>query len=114
MASKQQVAPVKGINPEARLQAAVARDIKLRYLDDHVRRQAESMSLAKWELNLTKKDALAVQHRYEEQIQKDSQVVKIINTQTRKKRLQQLYKDDELKYEQELNQKGLAFRRDRI
>jgi hypothetical protein len=101
-------------NPEAKLQASVARDIKVRQLNEHAKHQADALSVAKWELALTQKDAKAKKKQVEEQIAKDSEVVKIITTASRRKRLEELYRSDELMFEEELNMRGLAFRRDRV
>jgi len=104
----------KVVNPEAKLQASVARDIRVRQLNEHAKHQADALSVAKWELALTAKDAIVTKKRLEEQIAKDSAVVKVITTASRRKRLEELYNSDELKYEEELNMRGLAFRRDRV
>lgn len=101
---------LKAVNPEERLQKSVARDIKLRYLEEHAKRQAEAVSVAKWENKLLQKDEIATRKRVEEQISTDSKVVKVTNTAYRRQQLQQLYQQDEIVYEQELNARGLAFR----
>lgn len=104
----------KTMNPEARLQASVARDIKVRQLNEHAKNQADALSVAKWELALTAKDETVAKKRLEEQMARDSAVVKVINTASRRAKLEKLYKEDELRYEEELNLRGLAFRRERI
>jgi hypothetical protein len=104
----------KVINPEKRLQESVARDIKLRQLEDHAKHQAAAMGAARWEAALVAKDEVASRKRREEQIISDSQVSRMNNTALRKLRLEQLYRDDELRYEEELNSMGLAFRRDKF
>lgn len=104
----------KTMNPEARLQASVARDIKVRQLNEHAKNQADALSVAKWELALTAKEQAANKQRLEKQMARDSEVVKVISTASRRERLEQLYKQDELNYEEELNMRGLAFRRERI
>ena len=104
----------KTMNPEARLQASVARDIKIRHMNEHAKHQADALSVAKWELGLTAKEHKAEQKRIEEQMARDSAVVKVISTANRRQRLEELYRNDELKYEEELNMRGLAFRRERI
>mmetsp|Transcript_13656 Transcript_13656/g.22759 ORF Transcript_13656/g.22759 Transcript_13656/m.22759 type:complete len:109 (+) Transcript_13656:82-408(+) len=103
----------KAINPEAKLQASVARDIKVRQLEEHAKHQADALSVAKWELALHAKDEKVKKKRLEDQLAKDSEVVKVITTSSRRKRLEELYHQDELKYESELNMRGLAFRVDR-
>ncbi len=104
----------KIINPEKRLQESVARDIKLRSLEEHTKHQAEAMAAARWEAALVQKDDKASRKRVEEQIIYDSQVAKINNTVLRKQRLEMLYRTDELRFEDELNARGLAFRREKI
>jgi hypothetical protein len=104
----------KIINPEKRLQESVARDIKLRMLEEHTKHQAEAMGAARWEAALVQKDEKANRKRIEDQIVYDSQVAKINNTSLRKQRLELLYRTDELRYEEELNARGLAFRREKF
>ncbi len=104
----------KIINPEKRLQESVARDIKLRSLEEHTKHQAEAMAAARWEAALVQKDDKASRKRVEEQIIYDSQVAKINNTVLRKQRLEMLYRTDELRFEDELNARGLAFRREKL
>ena len=105
--------PPKAVNPEKRLQESVARDIKLRHLEEHTKRQAEALGAAKWENALVQKDELCHRKRVEEQILFDSQVAKISNTAMRRQRLEQLYQMDEMRHEDELRSKGLALVRDR-
>jgi uncharacterized secreted protein with C-terminal beta-propeller domain len=104
----------KTMNPEARLQASVARDIKVRQLNEHAKSQADALSVAKWELALSAKEAKVAKQRLQDQMAKDSAVVKVITTASRREKLEKLFRDDELKYEEELNMRGLAFRRERI
>lgn len=104
----------KGLNPEARLQAHLARDIKLRQLEDHSKRQSEAVGVAKWENALNQKDERAMKKRMDEQIMEDSKIAKVTNVATRRQRLEELYQMDELRYEQELNALGLTFRKERI
>lgn len=104
----------KPMNPEARLQASVARDIKVRHMNEHAKSQADALSVAKWELALTAKDQIAERNRLEKKMAKESTEAKIISTLDRRERLAQLYQCDELKYEEELNMRGLSFRRERI
>jgi Skp family chaperone for outer membrane proteins len=108
------MATLKAVNPEERLQKSVARDIKLRQLEEHSKRQAEAVSLARWESKLLQKDDTANRKRMEEQISSDSKVVKVTNTSYRREKLQELYRYDELRYEAELNDRGLAFRHERL
>ncbi len=104
----------KVMNPEARLQASVARDIKLRHLEEHARSQADAVAAAKWEVAVSEKDEVATRKRVEEQILNDTKLAKISNSALRRKKLEELYLQDEYKYEDELNLKGLSFRREHI
>lgn len=104
----------KALNPEERLQAAVARDIKLAYLVEHAKHQADAMAVAKWEMQLMHKDEISNRKRNESAIASDSQIVKITTTKSRRARMEELYYHDELQYEEELNMRGLAYRRDRV
>jgi hypothetical protein len=103
----------KAENPEARLQAAVARDIAICKMEHYSKNQALAMSVAKWEVAMGTKDEMAKKSRAEKQSKQDSQCSKLVNKANRKKRLQELYLEDELKYEEELNNIGMSFRRDR-
>lgn len=105
--------PPKPVNPEKRLQESVAKDIKIRQLEEHAKRQSEALGAARWENALVQKDELCTRKRTEEQILFDSQVAKISNTNMRRQRLEQLYQYDEMRYEDELRSKGLALVRDR-
>lgn len=106
--------PAKSNNPEARLQASVARDIKLRSLEEHAKSQSAAVEVARWEGTLSQKDERATRKRRENQILDDSRVAKVTNTALRRQRLEELYQMEELQYEAELNAKGLAFRRERL
>jgi hypothetical protein len=102
----------KVLNPEARLQASVARDIKLRHLEEHSRSQADALAAAKWEVAVSEKDEHAMKKRIEEQIFSDTKLSKITNTNARKAMLQQLFLEDERKYENDLTRMGLSYRKE--
>ena len=114
MAEKKTGKVQKPLNPEEKLQQALERDVKIRHLVEHAKHQADATAVAKWEAALTAKDEKASKNRLEKQIRTDSQVVKIITTNSRREKLQRLFHEDELMYEEELNARGLAFRRDRL
>ncbi len=101
-------------NPEAALQASVARDIKLRLLDEHAKGQADALAVAKWEVALGQKDVDAAKKRSESENKYDSQLTNKNVKRNRKERLQLLFEADEIKYEAELAAMGLSFRRDRV
>ncbi len=104
----------KVLNPEARLQASVARDIKLRQLEEHSKYQADAVAAAKWEVAVSEKDERAMRKRTEEQICTDTRLAKISNTTSRRRKLEDLYRSDAIKYENELNMMGLAMKRDNV
>lgn len=104
----------KGLNPEEKLQESVARDLKLRQLEEHARRQADALAAAKWEVSFSAKEAVATKKRLDDKILEDSRVAKINNSAVRRQRLEALYQDDELRYEDELRMRGLSFRRERL
>ena len=104
----------KVLNPEDKLQQSVARDIKLQHLLEHSKKQADSLAVAKWEEALYQKDQKVMIQRVNEQIGKDSLAAKAVATSTRRALLQKLYHDDELRFEEELHKKGLAYTTDRM
>jgi transglutaminase/protease-like cytokinesis protein 3 len=103
----------KAQNPEAKLQASVAKTTKERQLEDHVRQQAMANNLAKWGSTLMEKSVKAERKRTEEQVRIESKLTRDAVRQIRQQKLEELYHDDELRYEAELESKGLAYRRDR-
>lgn len=109
MSGKEKQQKIK--NPEAALQASVARDIKLRIMDDAVRQQKLHLSYAHWNNCLGEKDRRAANARDSEQFKIDSGLTNENVKRTRKAKLEQLYLMEEIMYEEELAFKGLAFRR---
>ena len=101
----------KKVDPEAALKASVARDIKLRLMDDAIRQQRLHLSYAVWNNQLGEKDLRAEKKRSEENFNQDSQLTNQNVKQIRKQKLETLFYEDELKYEEELAMKGLAYRR---
>lgn len=114
MSHKKTEKPIKAVNPEERLQASVARDIKIRTMQEHSKKQADALSVARWEAALYEKDQRARLQRMHDQLNKDSISNKVVSNTTRREQLQELYYNDELRYESELNMKGLAFTKDRV
>lgn len=102
---------VKPKNPEAALQASMARDIKLRVMDEAVARQSVHLSLARWENALGTKDVQADRKRSEDNFAADAVLQNRNLKKTRKALLEALFKAEELQYEEELAMQGLAFRR---
>ena len=101
----------KKVDPEAALKASVARDIKLRLMDDSIRQQNRYLSYAVWNNKLGEKDLRASTKRATESFNSDSQLTNQNVKRQRKAKLEELYMNDELKYEEELEMKGLAYRR---
>ncbi len=101
----------KKVDPEAALKASVARDIKLRLMDDAIRQQNRYLSYAVWNNKLGEKDVRAATKRATESFNSDSQLTNQNVKRQRKAKLEDLYMNDELKYEEELEMKGLAYRR---
>ncbi len=101
----------KKVDPEAALKASVARDIKLRLMDDAIRQQRLHLSYAVWNNQLGEKDLRAEKKRSEENFNQDSQLTNQNVKQIRKQKLETLFYEDELKYEEELAMKGLAYRK---
>lgn len=98
-------------NPEAALQASMARDIKLRVMDEAVARQSVHLSLARWENALGTKDVVADRQRTTANFAADAILQNQNLKRTRKAKLEALFKAEELQYEEELAMQGLAFRR---
>ena len=99
------------VDPEAALKASVARDIKLRLMDDAIRQQRLHLSYAVWDNKLGEKDLRAERKRAEDNFNEDSQLTNQNVKKIRKQKLEALYYEDELKYEEELAMKGLTYRR---
>lgn len=102
---------VKPKNPEAALQASVARDIKLRLMDEAVSQQNAALGVARWENALGVKDVVAERKRNESSFAADAVLQNSTLKQVRKKKLEMLFKGEESQYEEELAMRGLAFRR---
>jgi len=98
-------------NPEAALQASVARDIKLRLMDEAVTQQNAALAVARWENALGVKDVVAERKRSGEAVAADAVLQNKSLKQIRKAKLEALFKAEELVYEEELAMQGLAFRR---
>jgi hypothetical protein len=96
----------KAENPEAKLQQAVGREIEIRLMQDFMNKQNNLVTCAKWEDNLIKKDAKAKSERNKAKSLDDAQNSKISNKSTRKERLNALYVEEEIMYEDELNMQG--------
>lgn len=106
------------LNPEAHLQASLARDIKIRVLEDHVKKQNVSLSVAKWEQKQIRNERKASSpaststlNLFNNNYQPNN---KNYSVELRRKKIEELFLQDELRYEEELNQRNLTYRRERI
>jgi hypothetical protein len=104
---------VKPKNPEAALQASMAREVQLRLMDEAVARQGGALAVARWECALGQKDVLADRKRRDQNQAADAVLKNKSIKATRKQRLEDLFKAEELAYEEELAMSGFAFRRTR-
>jgi hypothetical protein len=92
----------------------LAREIKIRELEDENREHKIIAAATQWDASLEGKDRKADQKRYEKNIQHNLSITNQVLKEERRKRLEQLFKQDELRYEAELQAKGLAYRRERV
>eukprot|EP01038_Epipyxis_sp_PR26KG_P005938 gene5938-8186_t len=114
MSNKLKATKHKGINPEAKLQESVERDIKIRHLEEHAKHQADSLAVARWEAALVIKDRQSVKKQFEDKAESMNKIANESLKSTRRQRLINLYKNDELRYESELSSLGLSFIRERL
>lgn len=98
-------------NPEKRLQSSVARDVKLRLLEEAAKHQADCLAVARWDNALAIKDVIASRKRQEAAVAADEQLTNKAVKAERRARLEALYREDEIKYNEELASRGLSFRR---
>lgn len=103
----------KQLNPEEKLQQSVERDAKLSFLVEHSKQQADALAVAKWEVSMVQKDENAQRKRTEQHILGTERAAAADRKATRKARLEELYKNDEAAYNEQLEKMGLAFRRNR-
>lgn len=89
----------------------MARDIKLRVMDEAVARHSVQLSLARWENALGTKDTVADRKRTEDNFAADAVLQNKNLKRLRKTKLEELFKREELAYEEELAMQGLAFRK---
>ena len=83
-------------------------------MDDHVREMEGTLAIAKWEVSIGKRDAFAERKRQEETATEGLVCLNTAAKAIRAERLKKLYKDDDIKYEEELTSMGLTFRKERI
>lgn len=83
-------------------------------MEAHQKHQSDALAAAMWMTNTAKKDISQKLKRYEETVKNDSLVENQVYKDERARRLSKVFQEDELRYDAELNKKGLAYRRDRI
>lgn len=103
----------KPSNPQQRYQAGVVREAKIATLLHSTRQQEGYLATARWELALGQRD-ISSQRKWEDGKVKDearltNDTMKIV----RRAKLEELYRNDYLLNERELNEMGAAFRLER-
>ena len=103
----------KPSNPQQRYQAGVVREAKIATLLHSTRQQDGHLATARWESALGQRD-LSSHRKWEDGKVKDearmtNDAIKIV----RRAKLEELYRNDYLRNERELNERGLAFRLER-
>jgi len=98
-------------NPEKRLQSSVARDVKVRMMEEAAKHQSDCLAVARWDAALAVKDVVAARKRQEAAVIADEVLTNKAVKAERRARLEALFHDDEIRYNQELSNKGLSFRR---
>ena len=78
-----------------------------------MRAQQLHLSYARWENALGSKDVIAEKKRSDAAGEEDSKLTATNIKSIRKAKLEQLFLDDEIMYEEELSMQGLAYRRER-
>ena len=103
----------KPLNPEKRFQASVIREAKITALLDSTKQQDNYLATAKWECALGTRDVSAQRKWTDERLRDDAEMTNRTVKTIRRAKLEELYKRDDIMYEAELNQMGLAFRHER-
>ena len=86
----------------------------MRLMDDYVRERDLTLSIAKWEINMGKKDSFHQRKRQEEAHMEGTLMTNKLAKELRIEKLKELYKTEELMYEEELTTRGLRFRKERV
>ncbi len=82
-------------------------------MEAHQKRQSDALAAAKWEANTAKKDISNRLKHYEDTVRNDGRIANEVLKEERARRLVEVFNRDEIRYEAELNKKGLSYRRDR-
>jgi hypothetical protein len=100
-------------NPERKFQAAVEREAKITSLLTSTKLQSNFLATAKWECSLGIKDLTSSRKIKDDKVRADAKMTNKCVKARRREKLEELYGNDDIMYEEELRQMGLAFRRER-
>lgn len=103
----------KPIKPEKRFQAAVVREAKITALLSSTRQQEGFLATAKWECALGARDVSSQKKWEDEKLKYDATMTNKTVKTIRRAKLEELYRNDDIMYQEELNKMGLAFRLER-
>ena len=106
--------PGKPMSPERKYNATKKLDEEIRMRKMATKQQEQYLSVATWETNLGVKDVAAQQRWRVEGAKTDAALTNAKIKQVRHLKLQELYKQDEAIYTEELAQRGLAFCREKF
>ena len=100
-------------SPEKRYNAGKKRDEEIRVMKVANKQSDQYLSVATWETNLGIKDVTANKRWQDESARADAFLTNTKIKQVRHAKLTELYAQDEAMYERELNERGLAFCREK-
>mmetsp|Transcript_24572 Transcript_24572/g.24812 ORF Transcript_24572/g.24812 Transcript_24572/m.24812 type:complete len:102 (+) Transcript_24572:215-520(+) len=99
---------------DKQLKARIEKEMKLSNYVRSVREYESSVSKAQWEESLTIKDRINSRSRFASSLKDESQFYNEMLRKERREKIAALYRQDEMKYQQELESMGLAYRKDRL
>lgn len=99
---------------EKKLRLAMEKEADMRIMDDFVVNRKISEGYARWESALHTKDRAAERRRLDHALIEDVSFQSNETKLKRKEKLMKMYADDDEKYEAELLERGLTFRREKI
>lgn len=100
-------------NPEKRYQAGVIREANIQSLLQSTKQQNNYLANAKWECALGVRDVTSQKKWQNEQVNYEARMTDKAVKRIRCSELENLYRSDEKKYEEELHQLGLSSRKER-
>ena len=80
-------------------------------MEDDLKAQRDALAVATWTSQLALKDQVAARKLMTEKAASDSKSTNAAQKELRVQKLAALFRRDEVTYEEELNRRGLAFRR---